>query len=167
MSNLPQLFGARCSDGSLNGARFGYSASRRSQLPRTGVETLSACARKRIIRALRCASKARCCWLKRAKDHSVQVDFEVDAHIVLFIWPGCGQRMPEVRSHSAWITTSRSSSTNLMIHHHRHQNHHQMIHGLANLETAMFSLGSIGTPKAFRCAPKARWRAEGALSFRD
>ena len=72
VSNLPQLFGARCSDGSLNGARFGYSASTRGQLPRAGVETLSACARKRIIRALRRASKARCCWLNR-------VDFKVHA----------------------------------------------------------------------------------------
>ena len=72
VSNLPQPFGARCSDGSLNGARFGYSASTRGQLPRAGVETLSACARKRIIRALRCASKARCCWLNR-------VDFKVHA----------------------------------------------------------------------------------------
>ena len=95
---------------------------------------------------------------------------EVGTTCSQFRFKGRGQRPqlgPEVRCHSAWITTSRSSSTNLMIHHHRHQNHHQMIHGLANLEPAMFSLGSIGTPKAFRCAPKARWRAEGALSFRD
>ena len=35
-------------------------------------------------------------------------------------WLGLRQLGPEVRSYGAGITTSRSSSINIMIHHHRH-----------------------------------------------